>query len=471
MTKKRISAKTLFALSLLFLFNANINLIDPLPDFIAYLLIMPAIGAAANTVPYLSECKSALGVLALISAARIPAFIVMYNNLGTGRDIVPMFTLIFVVIECILLYKAVENGYRALCYISERTGARSLTEPFACGKKGKTMSVTALKGLTYIFLAARQLLNIAPELLLLTTEDNDIRRQLREAYPAALIVCIFVASVIGVVWVVYARRYVREIAKANEIGSAVSSLEIKGTPEEQMRKSRMKSLTFSLTVLATASVFSFDLTFSDFGNINILPHFIYGIIVFYAIFNLISDKRERISLTVCTGVFTLTSIITHLSLSRFLQEYDYLLLLYSSVARRLYLPVKIFALIEALSLLALLTVSAICFKEFICENTGTSPSSDAYGITSAKMHAGLVKRGCVLFSLSALIGILKCVNVFLKGNVQIAFSEVSDEGFATGTLPWMGTLIFALCVIYVLYSFYFIHDVKNEVRFKYGIEK
>lgn len=471
MKKTSISSTALFSLSLLLLFNANVNLIDPLPDFIGYLLIMLAIGAASQTVPYLAECKSAIGMLALVSAARIPSFIVMYNNMSTGRDIVPMFTLIFVVIECILLYKATKNGYRALCYLSERTDARSVTDPFVVGKKNRKMSLSSLRVLTYIFLASRQVLNLIPELFLLTTKDTDAKKRMAEAYPVALLICIFTACLIGAVWFLSTRKYIHHLSSKGEIGVAISSLEVKGTPEEQMREKRMKGLLIALNVLALASVFSFDLVFSDFGEINILPHFIYGIIVFYAVFNLTSNKKTRILLLSATGAFVSASIATHLLLSRFLDRYDYLLLLYSSAARKIYLPVKISAVVECAALISLLVISAIAFSGFIKENTGTSPSSESYGISSQKFHGTLVKKGALLFSLSAVIGVLKCVNVFLKGDVKIAFTEVSNEGFATSSLPWMGTLIFALCVIYVLSSFYLIHDVKNEVRFKYGFEK
>ena len=92
-------------------------------------------------------------------------------------------------------------------------------------------------------------------------------------------------------------------------------------------------------------------------------------------------------------------------------------------------------------------------------------------MASATCHNVLIKKGCILFSLPGIIGILKCLNVFLKGEVKIISTQISEEGFAAGSLPWMSTLIFALCVIYVLYSVYFIHDVKEEVRFKYGIDK
>ena len=251
---------------------------------------------------------------------------------------------------------------------------------------------------------------------------------------------------------------------------ATEQLKSEGTPEEETKKSKAKSIVQSLTVLAVASVFSFDLIFSDFGNTNILPHFIYGLILFYAIFTLSQSQRTKILLSAMAGAFTLAAIITHLLTSRFFEKYDYIYLLYSTSAKRYYLPVKIAAVFELIAVLALLTVCVIAFREFTKENTAFSPDDEKYGMTSKKCHDSLIRRGTVMFSMAGLINLLKCINVFLKGNVKLAFSAVNEEGFATGTLPWMSTLIFGLCVIYVIYSFYFISDVKGEVRLKYDTE-
>ena len=471
MTKKRINAATLFSLSTILLFNPNINLIDPLPDFIGYILMILAIGSAAKYVPYLSECKSAITLLAVVSALRIPAFIIMYNNLATGRDIVPMFTLIFVSIEAILLYQAVENGHKALCYISERTDASSISESFSIGKGGRTMTLGAVKSLTYIFLIARQALNLAPELLLLTTENIDTRRQLREAYPAVLIICIFAALIIGIVWITRARGYVKALIQKNQIGDAIASLETNATPDEEEKEKLVRSATIALNMLVIASLFSFDLTFSDFGEINILPHFIYGVFIFCALFRITKIKKRLVALSISTSSFALSSIITHLLTKRFLDRYDYLNLLFSVKARQTYLPVKICSVIEAVALISLLVISAVIFAEFIKEHTGTNPSDESYGAIAKKSHSAIIKKSAILFSLSGVIGFLKCLNVFLKGEVKIIATQISEEGFTSGALPWMSTLIFALCVIYVLYSIYFIHDIKEEVKFKYGIDK
>jgi hypothetical protein len=128
----------LVILSLILLFNPSANILDILPDFIAYLLLIIVIGELGETVPYLAECKSELVKLSLVTLIKIPAFTVMYSNMNTGKDIVPLFTLVFVAIEMILLYSAISNGFRALSYIGERTDCASVRKSFPVGKNGKS---------------------------------------------------------------------------------------------------------------------------------------------------------------------------------------------------------------------------------------------------------------------------------------------------------------------------------------------
>ena len=167
----------LVILALIFLFNPNVNLIDVLPDCIAYILLILVIGAYAETVPYLAECKGAGIKLALVTLIKIPAFSVMSSNMASGKDIVPLFTLVFAVLEMILLYSMLDNGFKALEYIGERTDCASVITPFAL-KNGKAFTPEALKILTLIFFMAKGILSVIPELFLLTPEDASLRKGL-----------------------------------------------------------------------------------------------------------------------------------------------------------------------------------------------------------------------------------------------------------------------------------------------------
>jgi hypothetical protein len=47
-------------------------------------------------------------------------------------------------------------------------------------------------------------------------------------------------------------------------------------------------------------------------------------------------------------------------------------------------------------------------------------------------------------------------------------SDVNSEGIVASSMPFMDTLIFFACVIYVVYSFVSASSLKDEISFKYG---
>ena len=192
----------LIILSLVFLCNPNMNILDILPDCIAYTLLTLVIGGLAQTVPYLAECKGALIKLALLTAIKIPAFTVMYSNLKYGSDIVPLFTLSFAVLELILICIAVKNLFLALSYIGERTDCISVRGPFSIGRR-KSLSLEMIERVTIIFFVVKAVLNVLPELMLLYNEDFAYRKELMDSYPAVLVISVLAGLIIGIFWLKY----------------------------------------------------------------------------------------------------------------------------------------------------------------------------------------------------------------------------------------------------------------------------
>ena len=457
----------LLILSLIFLFNPNINLIDVLPDCVAYLLMIFAIGSLSETVPYLAECKSALIKLTLVNLIKIPAFSVMYSNMVSGKDIVPLFTLVFAVLELILIYSAVDNGFKALGYIGERTDCKSVRDPIVLGKNKET-TPEAIKTLTFIFFITRATLNVIPELLLLTPEDIELRKKLADAYPAILVISILISLVAGVVWLNQVLKYVRAIHNAQDLNEALDVLIIKDSSDEMSVKEKQKKLIASLTLLAFSSLFIFDISFADFGGYNKLPHFIYGILLFTSVYSFITNKRTKFCSIIGAAGFSLSSLLVYLFNTRFFENYTYVDLAYSKMAMAAYTPIKISAVAESVFAMLLLASAALAMVSFIKDHTDVAPSDPSYSKTNMKNHRATIKKTLPIFIMSALINLMKCANVFIKQTQTLIYSEVNPEGIAASSLPVMDTVIFFACVVFVIYSFVTVSGLKDEVRFKYG---
>ena len=464
---KRIGVYPLVVVSLLILFNPSANILDILPDCIAYGLLIYAIGGLDKTVPYLSECKGALIKLAVVALIKIPAFFVMYANMKYGSDIVPLFTLSFAVVEIILIRAALKNLFASLSYLGERTDCASVRNPFKASKK-ITLSPDSLYGITLGFFIVRATLGIIPELLLLSREDFALKKELNEAYPIVLVFAILISLVISVLWLKFALGYVKAIKNGGDLPDAITYVKQSSHVEISDKEEIRKKLFGALTVLAISSLFSFDLTFNNFGGRNILPHFIYGIILYYSVYNLTQSKKAKVLLTATVIPFCISSGLSHVLTKRFFMTYQYVDLSYSKYAKSAYLPIKISAVAESVFMIVFALVCASVLIGFVKNHTELSPSDPSYTHSNKNAHKRLMKTLAPIPICAALINVLKCVNVFIKENIQIIGSEVNTDGIVTSTAPFFSTLIFLATMVFVVYSFTAVSTIKDEVKLKYN---
>ena len=463
---KKFSARTLIIFSLILLFNPSINLIDILPDCIGYAVLVLVIGKLSETIPYLSECKSALMKLTLVTLVKIPAFVIMYANIKYGSDIVPLFTLSFAVIELILIWSAVKNLFSALSYIGERTDCTSVREPLRINKKN-SLTPEMLERITIVFFIVRAALNVLPELMLLTKDNFVQKREMMESYPSVLILAFLASLVISVVWLKYAIKYVKAISSYRDLKEAISYIESSSHHDISASEHTLKRLVDSLNVFAISSIFIFEISFQNLSSHNILPHFIYGLVLFCAIYNMTDNKNQKTMITAFSLCFILSAMINQSLMSRFFGMYQYVDLSYSKYAKAAYLPIKISAVLETVFMIMMLVVSTLILIRFIKENTNVSPSDPTYTTSDKRSHKQLIRMTVPLMVISGVISVLKCVNVFLKAYVKILPSDANDSGIVSSSVPGMNTFIFLICIAFVIYSFAAVSTLKEEVRFKY----
>ena len=229
-----------------------------------------------------------------------------------------------------------------------------------------------------------------------------------------------------------------------------------------------KKLSGALNLLAVSSLFIFDISFQNFGGYNILPHFIYGLIILCALITLSDNSTHKMVLSLSTVGFAIAAIIHQSLTSGFFNTYQYIDLKHLRSAKEAYAELKVSAVFECVLMLAVLTVSAIIIVSFIKAHTETSPDDPSYTLTNKREHARLIRTTLPLMILSGIINVLKCVNVFLKENVTVLYSATNPEGIVTGGAPALNTVIFLLSLSFVVYSFVAVSNLKDAVKFKYS---
>jgi len=127
----------LIVFCLILLFNPNINVIDPLPDFIAWFLLARIFESAADSAPHFEEARANFIRLGWINLLKIPAFLLIMfvkSKDTLDNNIYALVSLSFAVFELILTTQAVKYLFTALFYLGERTEASSLIKPFKSGR-------------------------------------------------------------------------------------------------------------------------------------------------------------------------------------------------------------------------------------------------------------------------------------------------------------------------------------------------
>ena len=474
--KKEHKIYKLLVFSLFLLLNPNFHIIDFLPDFIAYFIIARLLEKAADSAAYFEEARSSFLKLAYVTLAKIPAMILIsyIRTKNThDNDVYALFALVFAILELIYLISAIKNIFDAVFHLGERADAPSLISPYKLTKR-RSFTPEALRSFCFFFAICKCVFYVLPQLFILTT-TNDYGITMAPTakyYPYMIIATQVLGFILGIIWFVRTKRFVFAVYSEGKFDAALEFMQTDSGRERFLGRVKLRKLKYSLTALAFASFFSLELIFTNLRQINLLPHFLYGIILLYAMHKSFEFSKKSLPVYISGSAYIVISAICYVFSFRFLNTYGYIDLISEPEAMRYYSPVLLFTLLEAICLLVFLTCSAVSYSGFIHRNTGLiDMESEKYSRADKEYHKGLVTRVYVMFGLGLLAGISKCVNVFLNREISILFSDITDvtkPTFATSPLPWFGLVVFVTAAIYIGYSLYLTSNLKEEIEMKYA---
>lgn len=468
MTKRNtaLPSFTLFVI-LLCLATPSYNTIDILPDLIGYLLLARLFGKYKDYAPYFAEVHSALLKLALVSAAKIPAMMIMFANMSSGRDIVPLFTLSFAVIELILLIPAIRDGFAAVFYVGERGGCASALASVRV--LGSPIKPEFVEGLSVVFAFVKAGFNALPEFCLLTT-DTATAAVLLKMYPILVIISLVSVLIFGIIYSVIAGKYFGAIIKAGDFHECVLGIAGDEKIARVRGEAEVRRAIAMMTVLYAATFLTFDISFSEINNgNNLLPRAIFVIAV-WLVGTVIFDKRwEKLLLSLTALLYTGASLINANHLAAFLGEHTYRDLYDFPSAREDYIPHEIWSVVELICFTLFTVIFLLGFLHFLRRRTVFSREGEELSRSTREAKGRITLRGIIFSLFPLLINILKTVNVFILADVELIYSTDANV-IVTSSAPWFSALIFAVCVAYIFYSHSFLNEVKEEIRLKYADE-
>ena len=464
MVKNKVSS---FAVRLAFLFLVipDFTIIDFLPDFISYIILLSVIGNAKNIVPHLAEAYDGLKKMIFISIIKIPAMIFMLSNMLLGRDIIPLMTFTFAALELIVLIPTVKHAFAGLYYIGERGDATEILQPVKfCGLN---ISCEAIELICYIFLIIKNGLNLISQMFLLSSSNDLTTLKLRRIYPVATLASLAITLILGIITLIIVNKYFKNIRKNGRVAECVNGLM---TPEQELsinKEKALNSLISPLNLFIVSQIFTLDITLKNVGEFNILPRFIFPILIFVVAFKLFDKKWQLLNL-LCSLVYTVSCAVEYFTSLSFYERFSSVDLSRSRIAQNAYESVITTNIIELLCSIPMLVIFFIGIRKFIRQNTATPPEAKGYGTLDREIHKRFSLYFGIILGGDLLVFFLKCANAILKSDVSPLFTEAMDLLVAISSAPWLSALISGISFLLLFLSYYFVSQIKDEIQLNFN---
>ncbi len=462
---------TLLIFSLVLLINPNINVLDIMPDFVAWFILAYLFRRASDSAPYFEEARAAFVKLAYINLAKIPAFIfviLVRSKDTTDNNIYALASFSFAVIELIFLLPAIKSIFNALFHLGERTDAVSLTKNFSAPVfKSREISTQSLLECTYFFVICKTVLYFLPDMFLLTrVNDRGQILTVSKYYPYVFLISLAVALTIGIIWFLRIKKYAKGVYEEGLFDESLDRMSKLFCEEDVETKIKLRKIRFALTLTALSSIFIFEVPYDNLRGINILPHFIYGILLFVSVCLIKKHANSSSLIYLFGGGYIISATVAFIASAGFLSKYEYLDLIDSAEARSSYLFVRISAVIEFVFLVLFVIFIAKVLNSFILQNTGISPEDKKYAKLDIEYHSVLKRMSGTMCLFAILAGTVKCASVFINSDVQLLFTSTGTV--TTSSIPWFNLIVTTSAIIYIAFTFYFISTLKDEVTHKYS---
>ena len=433
-------------ISLIFLLNPNVGVIDFLPDFIGYMILCSLLVPLGDISDTMGEAISAFKRMAYIDACRIIAIFWVFGFAdGTERSSsILLWAFTFGALEMIFLVPAFSKlfgGLVELGYLHDNSAV------LGCKKSGGKNYTDKIRRATVFFVCFKAILSFLPEFSNLSSVENVGQSMYR--YIGLMRGMAFIPVLIaGIVWYSRFVRYFVRVSKDKAFALSLrNSYEEKVLPKIGIFAKRRFSTAFALLIMA--AIFSFDLRIYDVvvfdvqrECVNLLPDVLSA--VFFALFFVVISRCARIpkltSLFVC-GLYLAASAVSYLTEWDYFTEYDYEAIYRSVDAMEAYTWVALSSFVSMALFAVVCLMVAKALRAVIMTHTGALEINDtAHTATLNKMTDSIRKElGRYLIYLIVASVIYVLTDIFF-----VVFS--ADYGF-TLLVNAVGAVIFMFALV------------------------
>ncbi len=436
---------TLITIGIFFLCNPMIAILDVLPDFIGYALIMLGLNRLSAISPELDDSRPYFRYLLIASVAR--AFVFFAS--GTFDETMNLsVTLIFATIEFGISVMALPALYEGLSYLNIRYS-------------GKAKETPEFKNIGIAFFCVRGIMSLIPMLgsimynpddELITSPDQIAGGNWSEYTLILNVVNVVITVIFAIFWLTVVISYIGKLSKDTDFKNLISEAYEKRRRDDPAYFTR-RALCFAFSMAIFGSFFIIDFI-AD--GLSYIPNFVFGIVMLSVLFLIRSycDKPLLKKALISGGIFTVMSVANFIEYTlfmkrRFYAPFEKLIMMFPSE----YIVAIIFAVLECASLIAFAYYLFFVFKPI--SQKETTPDVPDYFIKSAKQNKIFVRRSLGLLYAFSISLCITALSTALVSALLLAFPEY-----------WM--INFALNIIFYCVSTAFFSKLITGVKNRYS---
>lgn len=464
LAKKKNVSWGMFAIAFLFLFNPTLAIIDPLPDFIGYIIISIALSKISMISESLYDAKRAFERLVIVDVGKLAAVLWVFGiDAGGGErnTSLLLWSFVFGVLEVLFAipaYWRLFNGFTTLGNFYPNVAI--------LGKKGhrRESYTDFVKNFSIFFVVFKAILVCLPEVSVLSTAAYNESSHFVDIYRYIGVMRAFCAIPIffvGIAWLVSVIKYFVRISKDKVFVNAVNA-EYSQKELTKIGAFVIKDVKIATFFMILASVFSIDF---DLDGINILPDILVVALLGLSLFYF--SKTAKIKKGFCIGAFVIFAFVTVLedySKYYFDDNFYYNAISKNGEAFAAYLVTVVVAAIEGLMLALIFAAMAKAIRSVVVEHTGYVLGKEIESEGEQKQIAVVQARLNKNFSRLIDFAVV-CALADTFGSLYGAFYAFLNKNFG-----WMSLLSIICGLLLVGMTVKAVSELKEAVQTKYMLE-
>lgn len=453
MKQKNIISWGRIIIAFIFFFNPNVGIVDILPDFIGYILLVTALSKVAAIDDHISDAQALFTRLVYITALRFASLFVVFGLIPlSDQDISTLlFSFVFDVLELLTVIPAVIKLFDGIFYLYGRHGGEA-----AYIKKGRFISKTITeraRNTIIVFAFAKAFFGTLPEFSSLSENrgwDESMLGQLHLFTGLFRVLGIAIALVFGMIFLIKILKYVMMLKQEVTFWDKLQVI-YNETISSRTDYLARRSASVAFGYFGAASVCMLDFNLDGY---NVIPDVLAALCIIAGLITMRKHITEWKLSAVFSGIFAISSLVQTIMEYTFASKYLIEAVDIDPETYDFYVVVCLATVVaSAISVIVISCLVRDPLREIIHRYTGFSVTNhDTYDPAEKikRLHEELTKKLSILIIFSVCSAIMSVMSKIL----------VTEVGFL-----WI--LGFVIDVVYVILTVKLLSEIKTQIDYKY----